>query len=163
MRRTREQNEAAEKLKELGREYDILTERCAYLGLLLRQQWENYRSHRYRDDLMLLIGILHEANLVKERLHRLSRIMPAYEAQLKHKPAASPAGASAERLKAVTQELRGLNKKCRELEKEEADAIGRCAPVIEFMDLDDMYHMTRSKMEILTMEKKALQQKLKKK
>ena len=79
------------------------------------------------------------------------------------KPAKPSAKASAERLKAVTQELRELNKKRKELEKDEASAIDRCAPVIEFMDLDDMYHMIRSKIEVLTTEKKMLQQMLKKK
>ena len=41
-------------------------------------------------------------------------------------------------------------------------ALDRCASVIEFMDLDDMYHMTCSKIEVLTREKKMLQQMLKK-
>ena len=59
-------------------------------------------------------------------------------------------------------ELRELNKKRKELEKDEASAIDRCASVIEFMDLDDMYHMIRSKIEVLTTEKKMLQQMLKK-
>ena len=70
--------------------------------------------------------------------------------------------ASAERLKAVTLKLRELNKKRKEIEKDEADAINRCASVIEFMDLDDLYHMTCSKIEVLTREKKMLQQMLKK-
>ena len=59
-------------------------------------------------------------------------------------------------------QLRELNKKRKELEKDEASAIDRCASVIEFMDLDDMYHMTCSKIEVLTREKKMLQQMLKK-
>ena len=75
----------------------------------------------------------------------------------------SSAKASVERLKAVTLRLRELNKKRKEIEKDETSAIDRCASVIEFMDLDDMYHMIRSKIEVLTSEKKMLQQMLKKK
>lgn len=112
---------------------------------------------------MLLITILHEANLVQERLLRLSHNQSEYEAQLKQKAVKPSAKASAERLKAVTMELRELNKKRKELEKDEASAIDRCASVIEFMDLDDIYHMTHSKIEVLTTEKKMLQQMLKKK
>ncbi len=58
-------------------------------------------------------------------------------------------------------ELRELNKKQKEIEKNQVDAIARCATVIEFMDLDDMFYMNRSKIEILTTEKKMLQQTLK--
>ena len=111
---------------------------------------------------MLLITILHEANLVQERLQRLSHNQSEYEAQLKKKAVKPSVKASAERLKAVTMQLRELNKKRKELEKDEASAIDRCASVIEFMDLDDMYHMTCSKIEVLTREKKMLQQMLKK-
>jgi hypothetical protein len=161
MRRTREQYEAAEKLKALQQEHSLLTERSIYLGSLLHQQWENYRRHRYRQDLMLLITILQEVNLVKDRLDQLAHNKVRYEIQLNQKSANSSAKTSAERLKAVTQELRELNKKCRELEKEETSAIERCVPVIEFMDLDDMHYRTRSRMEVLSVEKKMLQQKLK--
>ena len=84
-----------------------------------------------------------------------------YEAQLKKKAVKPSVKASAERLKAVTMQLRELNKKRKELEKDEASAIDRCASVIEFMDLDDLYHMTRRKIEVLTAEKKMLQQMLK--
>ncbi len=139
----------------------MLAERSIYLASLLRQQWENYRRHRYRQDLMLLIIILQEANLVKDRLGRLAHNKARYETQLNQKSAGTSAKASAERLKVVTQEMRELNKKCRELEKEETSAIERCVPVIEFMDLDDMHHMARSRMEVLAAEKKMLQQKLK--
>ena len=163
MRRSKEQSETAEKLKKLQDEHNILTERNAYLTSLLHQQWENYRKHRYRQDLMLLITILHEANLVQERLHHLSHNQSEYETQLKQKSVKPSAKVSAERLKALTQELRELNKKRKELEKDEAAAIDRCAFVIEFMDLDDLYHMIRSKIEVLTTEKKMLQQMLKKK
>lgn len=163
MRRTREQTEIASKLKELQQEHIILTERNTYLSSLLHQQWENYRKTRYREDLMLLITILHEANLVQERLQQLSNTQTEYETQLKHKATKPSVRASAERLKAVTLELRELNKKRKELEKDEASAIDRCASVIEFMDLDDMYHMIRSKVEVLTTEKKMLQQMLRKK
>ncbi len=163
MRRSKEQSEAAEKLKELQQEHNILTERNTHLTSLLRQQWENYRKTRYREDLMLLITILHEANLVQERLQHLSHTQTKYETQLKQKPAKPSAKASAERLKAVTLQLRELNKKRKDLEKDEATAIDRCASVIEFMDLNDMYHMIRSKIEVLTTEKKMLQQLLKKK
>ena len=163
MRRTKEQAETASKLKELHQEHNILTERNTHLTSLLHQQWENYRKTRYREDLMLLITILHEANLVQERLLRLSHNQSEYETQLMQKPAKPSAKASAERLKAVMLELRELNKKRKELEKCEASAIDRCASVIEFMDLDDMYHMIRSKIEVLTTEKKMLQQMLKKK
>lgn len=163
MRRTREQSETALKLKELQQEHSILTERNTPLTSLLHQQWENYRRTRLREDLMLLITILHEANLVQERLQQLSHTQSKYEAQLKQKAVKPSVKASAERLKAVTLELRELNKKRKELEKDEASAIDRCASVIEFMDLDDIYHMTRSKIEVLTMEKKMLQQVLKKK
>ena len=162
MRRTKEQSETALKLKELQQEHIILAERNTQLTSLLHQQWENYRKTRYREDLMLLITILHEANLVQERLLRLSHNQSEYEAQLKQKAAKPSAKASAERLKAVTMELRELNKKRKELEKDEASAIDRCASVIEFMDLDDMYHMTSSKIEVLTTEKKMMQQMLKK-
>ena len=163
MRRTREQSEIASKLKDLQQEHSILKERSTHLSSLLRQQWGNYRRTRYREDLMLLITILHEANLVRERLQQLSHNQSEYEAQLKQKTAKPSAKASAEQLKAVTIELKELNKKRKELEKSEASAIDRCASVIEFMDLDDMYHMTRSKIEVLTSEKKMLQQMLKKK
>lgn len=163
MRRTKEQSETAIKLKELQQEHGILTERNTYLTSLLHQQWENYHKTRYREDLMLLITILNEANLVQERLQQLSHTQSKYETQLKQKTPKPSVKASAERLKAVTQELRELNKKRKELEKDEASAIDRCAPVIEFMDLDDMYHMIRSKIEVLTTEKKMLQQMLKKK
>ena len=112
---------------------------------------------------MLLITILHEANLVQERLQHLSHTQTKYETQLKQKPAKPSAKASADRLKAVTLQLRELNKKRKDLEKDEATAIDRCASVIEFMDLDDMYHMIRSKIEVLTTEKRMLQQLLKKK
>ena len=162
MRRTKEQSETALKLKELQQEHSILTGRNTHLTSLLHQQWENYRRTRYRDDLMLLITILHEANIVQERLQRLSHNQSEYEAQLKKKSVRPSAKASAERLKAVTMELRELNKKRKELENSEASAIDRCASVIEFMDLDDMYHMIRSKIEVLTTEKKMLQQMLKK-
>ena len=161
MRRTKEQSETALKLKELQKEHIILEERNTQLTSLLHQQWENYRRTRYRDDLMLLITILHEANLVQERLQRLSHNQSEYEAQLKKKAVKPSVKASAERLKAVTMELKELNKKRKELEKDEAFAIDRCASVIEFMDLDDMYHMTRSKIEVLTIEKKTLLQILK--
>ena len=163
MRRTKEQSETASKLKELQQEHSILTERNTQLTSLLHQQWENYRKTRYREDLMLLITILHEANLVRERLQQLSRTKTEYEIQLKQKTVKSSAKASVERLKTVTLRLRELNKKRKELEKDEASAIDRCASVIEFMDLDDMYHMIRSKIEVLTSEKKMLQQMLKKK
>ena len=163
MRRTKEQCETATKLKELQQKQSILTERNIYLSSLLHQQWENYRKYRYREDLMLLITILHEANLVQERLQQLSNTQTEYETQLKKRTAKPSVKASAERLKAVTLELRELNKKRKELEKDEASAIDRCASVIEFMDLDDMYHMIRSKIEVLTTEKKMLQQMLKKK
>ena len=161
MRRTKEQSETASKLKELQHEQSVLSERNTQLTSLLHQQWENYRRTRYREDLMLLITILHEANLVQERLHRLSHNQSEYEAQLRKKAVKPSAKASAERLKAVTMELKELNKKRKELEKDEASAIDRCASVIEFMDLDDMYHMTRSKIEVLTIEKKTLLQILK--
>ena len=163
MRRSKEQSETAEKLKKLHLEQSILTKRNTYLTSLLHQQWENYRKTRNREDLMLLITILHEANLVQERLQQLSHTQTKYETQLKQKTAKPSAKASAERLKAVTMELRGLNKKRKELEKCEASAIDRCASVIEFMDLDDMHHMIRSKIEVLTTEKKMLQQMLRKK
>ena len=113
--------------------------------------------------MILLITILHEANLVQERLQRLSHSKTEYETQLKQKTVKPSAKASAERLKAVTLQLRELNKKRKDLEKDEASAIDRCASVIEFMDLDDMYHMTRSKIEVMTTEKKMLQQILRKK
>ena len=112
---------------------------------------------------MLLITILHETNLVLERLQQLSHAQTEYETQLKQKTPKLSVKTSAERLKSVTQELRELNKKRKELEKDEASAIDRCASVIEFMDLDDMYHMIRSKIEVLTTEKKMLQQMLRKK
>ena len=163
MRRTKEQSETALKLKELQQEHIILAERNTQLTSLLHQQWENYRRTRYREDLMLLITILHEANLVQERLQRLSHNQSEYESQLKQKTAKPSVKASAERLKAVTLQLKELNKKRKDLEKDEASAIDRCASVIEFMDLDDLYHMIRSKIEVLTTEKKMLQQMLKKK
>lgn len=163
MRRTKEQSEAASKLKKLQQEYSNLSERNTQLTSLLHQQWENYRKTRYREDLMLLITILHEANLVQERLQRLSHNQSEYEAQLKQKSAKLSAKAPAERLKTVTLELRELNKKRKELENSEASAIDRCASVIEFMDLDDMHHMIRSKIEVLTTERKMLQQMLRKK
>ena len=162
MKRTREQCETATKLKEIQQEQSIITERKTHLTSLLHQQWENYRKTRYREDLMLLITILHEANLVQERLQQLSHAQTEYETQLKQKTPKPSVKTSAERLKSVTQELRELNKKRKELEKDEASAIDRCASVIEFMDLDDMYHMIRSKIEVLTTEKKMLQQMLKK-
>ena len=161
MRLSKEQSEAAEKLKELHQEHSILTERNTHLTSLLHQQWENYRKTRYREDLMLLITILHEANLVQESLQHLSHTQTKYETQLKQKTAKPSAKASAERLKAVTLELRELNKKRKEIEKDEASAIDRCASVIEFVDLDDLYHMICSKIEVLTTEKKMLQQMLK--
>ena len=163
MRRTKEQSETASKLKELQQEHGILTERNTHLISLLHQQWENYRRSRCREDLMLLITILHETNLVLERLQQLSHAQTEYETQLKQKTPKPSVKTSAERLKSVTQELRELNKKRKELEKDEASAIDRCASVIEFMDLDDMYHMIRSKIEVLTTEKKMLQQMLKNK
>ena len=163
MRRSKEQIEAALKLKEILQEQSGLTARNSYLTSLLHQQWENYRKTRYREDLMLLIAILHEANLVQERLQQLYRTQTKYETQLKKKTVKPFAKASAERLKAVLLELRKLNKKRKDLEKDEASAIDRCAPVIEFMDLDDMYHMIRSKIEVLTTEKKMLQKVLRKK
>ncbi len=163
MRLRKEQSEAASKLKELQQEHNVLTERSKCLASLLHHQWESYRKLRYRQDLMLLITILYEVNLVQERLQQLSHTQTEYELQLKQKPANLSVKASAERLKAVTLELRELNKKRKELEKGEASAIDRCASVIEFMDLDDMYHMIRSKIEVLTTEKRMLQQMLRKK
>lgn len=163
MRRSKEQIEAALKLKEILQEQSGLTARNSYLTSLLHQQWENYRKTRYREDLMLLIAILHEANLVQERLQQLSNTQTEYETQLKKKTVKPFAKASAERLKAVLLELRKLNKKRKDLEKDEASAIDRCASVIEFMDLDDMHNMICSKIEVLTTEKKMLQQMLKKK
>lgn len=162
MRRTKEQSETALKLKELQQEHSILTERNTQLTSLLHQQWENYRRTRYRDDLMLLITILHETNLVQAQLHHLFHNQSEYETQLKQKPVKTSVKASADQLKTVTLKLRELNKKRKEIEKDEADAINRCASVIEFMDLDDLYHMTCSKIEVLTREKKMLQQMLKK-
>ena len=162
MGRTKEQSDTTSKLKELHQEQSTLTERNTYLSSLLHQQWENYRKYRYREDLMLLITILHEANLVQERLQQLSNTQTKYESQLKQKPIKTSIKASAERLKAVTLKLRELNKKRKEIEKDEADAINRCASVIEFMDLDDLYHTICSKIEVLTTEKKMLQQTLKK-
>ncbi len=161
MGRTKNQSDTASKLKELNQEQSILTERNSYLSSLLHQQWENYRKHRYREDLMLLITILHEANLVQERLQQFSNTQTNYETQLKKKTVKPFAKASAERLKAVLLELRELNKKRKDLEKDEASAIDRCASVIEFMDLDDMHNMICSKVEVLTTEKKMLQQMLK--
>ncbi len=161
MKRTKEQSEAAARLKDIQKEKSILSERSMYLTDLLRQQWENYRKTRYREDLMLLITILQDVNLVKERLDKLSHSETEYEAQVKHRPIKPSTKASAERLKAVTEELRELNKKRRDIEKDETSAIDKCASVIEFIDLDDMYHMTRSKIEVLTTEKKMLQQMLK--
>ena len=105
MRRTKEQSETALKLKELQQEHSILTGRNTHLTSLLHQQWENYRRTRYREDLMLLITILHEANIVQERLQRLSHNQSEYEAQLKKKSVRPSAKASAERLKAVTMDL----------------------------------------------------------
>ena len=162
MRRTKEQSEAAEKLKKLQQEQHVLTERNTYLTSLLHQQWENYRKHRYHKDLMLLITILHEINLVQEQLHLLSHNQSEYETQLKQKSVKSSVKGSAEQLKTVTLKLREKNKKRKEIEKAEADAIDRCVSVIEFMDLDDMYHTICSKIEVLTTEKKMLQQMLKK-
>jgi hypothetical protein len=162
MRRTREQSEIASKLKDLQQEHSILKERSTHLSSLLHQQWDNYRRTRYREDLMLLITILHEANLVKERITRLSSNQADYEGQLKQKQVKPSSKTSAERLKAVTLELRELNKKRKGLEKDESDAIERCVSVIEFMDLEDMYQMTQSKTEVLTTEKKMLQKMLKK-
>ena len=163
MRRSKEQSETASKLKELQQEQSIMIERSTHLASLLRQQWENYRKTRCREDLILLITILHEANLVQERLQQLSHTQTKYETQLKQKTAKPSVKASAERLKAVTLQLKELNKKRKDLEKDEASAIDRCASVIEFMDLDDMYHMIRSKIEVMTTEKKMLQQMLRKK
>ena len=160
MRRTREQSEAASKLKELQQEQDLLAERNTCLTSLLHQQWENYRKHRYRQDLLLLVFILQEANAVQERLRLLSRNQSLCEQQLKRKSPKAAAKASAERLKAVTLELKELNKKCREAEKEEAAAIERCVSVIEFMDLDDVVQLLRNRIEALAAEKKMLQQTL---
>ena len=157
-----EQREAAEKLKELQQEHSLLAERNKYLASLLLQQWENYRRQRCRQDLILLITILQEANLVKERLDLLSRNQAEYELRVKKKPACLSPKASSERLHDVAQELRKLNKKCKELESAETAAISRCASVIEFMDLDDLYNMTRSRMETIREEKKKAQQVLKK-
>ena len=162
MRRSKERSLLVEKLKELQQEKNILAERNTYLISLLHQQWENYRKTRYRQDLMLLITILYEGNLVQERLQHLSHNQSDYETQLKQKLVKPSAKVSAEQLRAVTLKLRELNKKRKEIEKDEADAIGRCASVIEFMDLDDLYHIIRSKIEVLTTEKKMLQQMLKK-
>ncbi len=162
MRRTREQSEAASKLKDLRQEQDLLTERSTYLTSLLRQQWENYRKHRYRQDLMLLISVLHEVNVVRERLQLLSRNLSECEQQLKQRSPKVSVKAAAERLKTVTLELKELNKRCREAEKEEAAAIERCVSVIEFMDFNDVYQLIRNKIEVLTTEKKMLQQVLKK-
>ena len=163
MKRTKEQSEATAKLKEIQQEQSILSERSMYLAGLLRQQWENYRKHRYHEDLMLLITILQDANLVKERLDKLSHSKTEYEAQVKYSSIKPSTKASAERLKAVTEELRELNKKRRDIEKDETSAIDRCASVIEFMDLDDMYHMICGRIDVLTTEKKILQQMLKNK
>ncbi len=157
-----EQREAAEKLKELQQEQCVLAGRSTSLVSLLHQQWESYRRHRCRQDLILLITILQEANLVKECISRLAHSQEAYESKLKQKHASPPIKASAERLKAVTLELRELNKKLKGIERDEAGAIERCASVIEFMDLDDMYQMISSRKEILAAEKKVLQQVLKK-
>ena len=85
MKRTKEQSEATAKLKEIQQEQSILSERSMYLAGLLRQQWENYRKHRYHEDLMLLITILQDANLVKERLDKLSHSKTEYEAQVKYR------------------------------------------------------------------------------
>ncbi len=161
MRRSKEQSEAAIKLKELQKEHSSLSKRFTVLSSLLRQQWENYRKTRYRQDLMLLITILHEVNLVRERLDHLSRNETVYEQQLRQNPSNPSSKVSAERLKTVTMELKELNKKRKEAEKEEAAAIDRCASVIEFMDLNDVYAMTCNKIEVLTTEKKMLQQLLK--
>ena len=100
-----------------------MSERDTYLIPLLRQQWENYRKTRHRQDLMLLITILHEVNLVREHLQQISHTEAEYTAQLKQKTAKPTAKASAERLKAVALELRELNRKRKDAEKEEAEAI----------------------------------------
>ncbi len=163
MRRSKEQSEAVVKLKELQMEHSSLSERFTVLSSLLRQQWENYRKTRYRQDLMLLITILHEANLVREQLVHNSHCQTVYDEQLKQKPSKPSARSSVERLKVVNMELKELNKKRKEAEKEEAAVIDRCASVIEFMDLNDVYAITCNKIEVLTTEKKMLQQMLKKK
>ena len=110
---------------------------------------------------MLLISILHEANLVKEQMESVTRNLSNYETMPKQKK--STATASAERLKAVTAELRELNRKRKEAEKNEAAAVADCVPVIVFMDLEDIYQTVSKKIEVLTVEKKSLQQMLKSK
>ena len=161
MRRSKEQSLLAEKLKEIRQEHSILTERYSGLLSLLQQQWQNYCKRRNRQDLMLLISILHEANLVKEQMESVSRDLSNYETMPKQKKTA--ATASAERLKAVTTELRELNRKRKEAEKNEAAAVAECVPVIVFMDLEDIYQTVSKKIEVLTVEKKSLQQMLKSK
>lgn len=161
MRRSKEQSLLAEKLKEIRQEHSILTERYSCLLSLLQQQWENYRKRRYRQDLMLLISILHEANLVKEQMESVTRNLSNYETMPKQKK--TDVTASAERLKAVTSELRELNRKRKEAEKNEAAAVADCVPVIVFMDLEDIYQTVSKKIEVLTVEKKSLQQMLKSK
>lgn len=162
MRRTREQSEIASKLKEMQLEQNLLTDRNTYLTSLLRQQWENYSKTRFPEDLMLLITILQEVNRVQEQLKILSSNQSIYEKQWSQKTVKSSAKAASDRLKAVAMELRALNKRRKEAEKVEAAAIQRCAPVIEFMDLNDVYQMIQYKIEVLTAEKKSLRQLLKK-
>ena len=159
MRRSKEQSLLVEKMKELRQEHSILTERYSCLLSLLQQQWQNYCKRRNRQDLMLLISILHEANLVKEQMESVSRDLSNYETMPKQKK--TDVTASAERLKAVTSELRELNRKRKEAEKNEAAAVADCVPVIVFMDLEDIYQTVSKKIEILTIEKKSLQQMLK--
>lgn len=161
MRRSKKQSLLVEKMKELRQEHSILTERYSCLLSLLQQQWENYRKRRYRQDLMLLISILHEANLVKEQMESVTRNLSNYETMPKQKK--TDVTASAERLKAVTSELRELNRKRKEAEKNEAAAVADCVPVIVFMDLEDIYQTVSKKIEVLTVEKKSLQQMLKSK
>ena len=161
MRRSKKQSSLVEKMKELRQEHSILTERYSCLLSLLQQQWQNYCKRRNRQDLMLLISILHEANLVKEQMESVSRDLSNYETMPKQKKIA--ATASAERLKAVTTELRELNRKRKEAEKNEAAAVADCVPVIVFMDLEDIYQTVSKKIEVLTVEKKSLQQMLKSK
>lgn len=110
MRRTKEQSEAATNIKECQRQQALLSQRKIALASLLQQQWENYRTNRVWNDLLLLLTMLSESNLIDGQLEHWKNRQAEYEQQMKQKPAQIPSSVLSERIKNISSELRELNK-----------------------------------------------------
>lgn len=161
MRRTKEQSEAATNIKECQRQQALLSQRKIALASLLQQQWENYRTNRVWNDLLLLLTMLSESNLIDGQLEHWKNRQAEYEQQMKQKPAQIPSSVLSERIKNISSELRELNKQKKAAEKEAANALAQSVSVMEFMQVEDIVQLILTKISTLTKEKKALQQKVK--